>query len=208
MNIRCGCVIALIAYLLIHSPSALADDALKQRLQTVSAYLLNEQNRENPNQGKHETGFEEKRFSELLSEPAIFSGTLVYEPATRSMSKIVSEPDEISMIMTEKAVIIESSEGKRRLSLRARPALRAILVGFRALVEGDIEALRSHFELDYKDNDSVWTLVLTPRSQRLARRLTSLVVSGQDTQVDSMVTTMQNGDRQEMTLLPVSAINE
>lgn len=208
MNFWSIAMTTAVILLLGHFELTFADDALDQRLQAVSVYLQNEQNSDITLTGKHEINFREQRFSELLAEPAIFSGKLIYESETRTMSKVVDKPDAISMTMTEKAVVIESAAGKRRLSLRARPALRAILIGFRALVEGDVESLRSHFDLEYKNTIPEWELVLTPRSKRLAKRLTSLVITGQSTQVDSIVTNMKNGDRQLMTLIPIATVNE
>ena len=208
MRVRSGRVFTVVIVLLIYFSSAVADDALKQRLHAVSKHILNEQNGVSSTKDKQEIDFREQRYSELLAEPTVFSGKLVYEPVTRTMSKVVTQPDNISMSMTEKAVVIESSAGKRRLSLRARPALRAILAGFRALVEGDVEALQSYFEIEYENNNDNWQLFLTPSGKRLARRLTSLTISGQDKQVNSIVTIMTNGDRQHMTLTPVATVNE
>ncbi len=199
MKKRLEFVCAMVALVLTNTGMVIANDDIESRLQAISAALLNPQN----GSEKHEVGFREQRYSELLAKPVVFQGQLIYEPITRVMSKVVTHPQAVSMTMTDQAVLVETDEGKRRLSLRARPALRAILTGFRALVEGDVEALKSHFELGYEQSNDSWELLLTPRHPRLARRLTSLTVSGQGTRIDNIVTLMSNGDRQHMTLYPV-----
>lgn len=197
------CTVSAVVVILFLSP-ALATESLPSRMKAVSSILLSAK-RIN---GRQEIGFREKRYSELLVRPAMFEGRLIYDPESRSIEKAVTHPDVVTMTMNDQAVVIETSEGKRHFSLRTRPALRAIMAGFRALVEGDVDALESHFKPKYEQQGDAWQLVLTPRAKRLARRLTSLTIIGQNSRIDSIVTLMKNGDHQHMTLIPILAGDE
>ena len=195
------CCAAAVVISLLLLPSTWAAETLTSRLKAVSSALLNAEQIN----GKHQIEFREERYSELLIQPVTFEGKLIYDPESRSIKKAVTHPNVVSMTMNDQALVLETSEGKRRLSLRTRPALRAIMAGFRALVEGDVDALESHFESNYQQQAGEWRLVLTPRANRLSKRMKSLTIIGQGSRVDSIVTRMKNGDHQIMTLIPMLA---
>ncbi len=195
---------ATVVIFLLLLPPALATENLTSQLKAVSSSLLSAEQID----GKHQIAFREERHSELLTQAAVFEGRLIYDPESRSLKKAVTHPNAVSMTMNDQTLIIETSEGRRRFSLRTRPALRAIMAGFRALVEGDVDALESHFESTYEQQADEWRLVLTPRAKRLAKRMKSMTIIGRNSRIDSIATLMNNGDRQFMTLIPVLAEHE
>lgn len=197
------CTILVIIVMLFLSP-ALATENLRSRLKVVSSILLSAKQIN----GRHEIGFREIRNSELLVRPAMFEGRLIYDPKSRSIEKAVTDPEVVTMTMNGQALVIETNEGKRHFTLRTRPALRAIMSGFRALLEGDVDALEANFKSHYEQQGDAWRLVLTPRAKRLAKRLASLTVTGQNSRIDSIATLMKNGDHQYMTLIPILAGDE
>ena len=195
---------ATVVIFLLLLPPALATENLTSQLKAVSSSLLSAEQID----GKHQIEFREERYSELLTQAAVFEGRLIYDPESRSLKKAVTHPNVVSMTMNDQTLVIETSEGRRRFSLRTRPALRAIMAGFRALVEGDVDALESHFESTYEQQADEWRLVLTPRAKRLAKRMKSITIIGRNSRIDSIATLMNNGDRQFMTLIPVLAEHE
>ncbi|MEM9055933.1 MAG: LolA-related protein [Pseudomonadota bacterium] len=182
-----GCI-AVAGWLLAGSLAAAVPDGLDARLAAVNA-------------GMSDTiAFREERHSELLTTPALFEGTLSYDPESHVIAKRVTTPVAVSMTVDERYVTVDRDGETRRLKLSRRPELRALLAGFSGLLRGDTAQLDEHFELAFSDDEAGWRLEMTPRSRRLAKHVEALLVHGNGDTVTTLRTRMTNGDWQLMHL--------
>ena len=103
----------------------------------------------------------------MFAAPLVSSGRLSYDPTERAMIKQVLVPEVAIMTVTERHILVESAGRTRRLSLRSRPEMRALLGGFRALIEGDLEQLQEQFQARFEPLDhGRWQIHLTPVHKR------------------------------------------
>jgi hypothetical protein len=82
----------------------------------------------------------------------------------------------------------------RRFSLSQAPELEGFLRGFAALLGGEAEGLARDFHLGVAGNASAWHLKLTPRDDRLARRVTAIEVDGSGKSARCFRTIEADGD--------------
>jgi hypothetical protein len=165
-------------------------DDLEQRLAAVSGGL------------QQDVAYREERHSELFAEPLISTGQLSYDRSQRAMIKRVTTPKAATMTVTERHILVETGGRGRRLSLRSRPEMRALLGGFRALIEGDLEQLESQFQARYEQHpEGRWKIHLTPLHRKLARQVEAIIVDGQDDWVQAICTRLSNGDWQHLEFL-------
>lgn len=178
----------LLACLQLGSAAAAAPPALDARLAAIRGTLVDE------------VPFWEERHSPLLAKPAVFEGMLRYDATANVMSKLVQSPEAVSMTVDDRFVSVEREGKTRRIKLKGRPELRALLAGFRGLLTGDTQELEKHFELAFSESDDTWQLEMTPRSRRLAKHVEVMIVDGTHSGVTAICTRMTNGDWQHMTL--------
>ena len=124
------------------------------------------------------TAFSEVRFSSLLERPLILHGELVYDGPGKLARNVKSPYDERMTIDNGQASVQRGDKPARAFSLSQAPELEGFLRGFTALLGGDAAALSRDFTLVATGNATAWHLKLTPRDDRLARRITALEVDG------------------------------
>jgi outer membrane lipoprotein carrier protein LolA len=124
------------------------------------------------------TAFSEVRFSSLLERPLILHGELVYDGPGKLARNVKSPYDERMTIDNGQASVQRGDKPARAFSLSQAPELEGFLRGFTALLGGDAAALSRDFTLAATGNTNTWHLKLTPRDDRLARRITALEVDG------------------------------
>jgi len=124
------------------------------------------------------TAFSEVRFSSLLERPLILHGELVYDGPGKLARNVKSPYDERMTIDNGQASVQRGDKPARAFSLSQAPELEGFLRGFTALLGGDGAALSRDFTLVATGNTTAWHLKLTPRDDRLARRITALEVDG------------------------------
>lgn len=140
------------------------------------------------------TRFSEVRFSGLLDRPLIVHGELEYDGPGK-LSRIVDTPYEEHMtIENDDASVQRGDHPVRKFPLSQAPELEGFLRGFAALLGGDAEALQRDFVLSANGGDSGWHLKLTPRDERLAKRVTALEVDGAGTSARCFRTIEADGD--------------
>ena len=124
------------------------------------------------------TAFSEVRFSSLLERPLILHGELVYDGPGKLARNVKSPYDERMTIDNGQASVQRGDKPARAFSLSQAPELEGFLRGFTALLGGDAASLSRDFTLVATGNATAWHLKLTPRDDRLARRITALEVDG------------------------------
>ncbi len=124
------------------------------------------------------TRFSEVRFSGLLDRPLILHGELEYDGPGR-LARIVDAPYHERMTIDDgEASVQRGDTPARKFSLSQAPELEGFLRGFAALLGGDVQGLARDFRVGVTGGASAWRLKLTPRDDRLARRVTAIEVDG------------------------------
>ena len=124
------------------------------------------------------TAFSEVRFSSLLERPLILRGELEYDGPGKLARRVTSPYQERMTVADGQASVERGDKPARAFSLSQAPELEGFLRGFAALLGGDAAALSRDFTLVATGNASAWHLKLTPRDDRLAKRVTALEVDG------------------------------
>lgn len=124
------------------------------------------------------TAYTEVRFAQMFDKPIIARGELEYLGPGR-LGKRVDSPYKETMSIADGEVHVQRGERKpRQISLGQIPELEGFLRGFSALLGGDSAALARDFSLSTSGNEQRWKLVLTPKDQRLKRRIKAIEVDG------------------------------
>ena len=122
--------------------------------------------------------FTEVRFSTLLKQPLIVSGTLGYA-GSANLDRHVTRPyREDTEIRGESVRVIREGEPVRSFALKRAPELRGLLTAFTALLAGDHAAVGREFEIAPSGDENLWKLVLTPRDARVRKRVPSILING------------------------------
>lgn len=140
------------------------------------------------------TAYVEIRYSDLLSEPLLSRGMLSFDAADQ-LSKRVDEPFQESTVVRGESVRVERRGRKpMQFSLKRAPELRALLVGFSALLSGDQAALRAHFDVSVSGTSGEWQILLSPTDARIGKRIRSITVLGADAAPRCFVVDQADGD--------------
>jgi hypothetical protein len=124
------------------------------------------------------TKFAEVRFSGMLDRPLILRGELEYDGPGKLARRVEAPYREAMTIANGEASVQRGDRPARTFSLSQAPELEGFLRGFAALLGGDAAALARDFTLTAGGDANAWHLKLTPRDDRLARRITALEVDG------------------------------
>jgi len=124
------------------------------------------------------TAYFEQRESPLLAAPLQFSGVLE-RPAAGTLVKSVAQPYLERTVIADGRVSIER-EGQplRKFSLKRAPELVALTSSFEAILSGEASLLQQHYRIDIVGSAQAWTLTLTPREPRLAKRVLAIRLYG------------------------------
>lgn len=146
------------------------------------------------------TPFVEVRHSALLSEPIFVTGELEHR-ADGALVRRVESPYRETTELHDEIVRVEREGSKpRRFSLDRAPELRGMLASFGALLTGDREALERNFVVTVQGDTERWRLELSPRDDRLKRRLASIVVDGRKDRPRCLTLAEPDGDASVMAL--------
>lgn len=136
---------------------------------------------------------EEKRIL-LLKEPVTNRGRMYFQrPGT--FARYVDEPFPSRLLLGDRRIRLEEGAQSRVIELDAQPAVRALVGGFLALLEGDRAALVRDYlvRFEARPNDG-WQVVLVPRGEPLVRMLRELSFVGVGDTLQHMRFVEQSGD--------------
>jgi hypothetical protein len=122
--------------------------------------------------------FTEARFSALLREPLIVSGTLGYLGPGSLERRVTSPYNETTTIRGESVRIDREGEAARTFGLKRVPELQGFVAVFAGLLAGDATELEHDFTLSATGDEHAWQLELAPKEARARRRIRSVLVSG------------------------------
>jgi hypothetical protein len=122
--------------------------------------------------------FTEVRFSSLLVEPLVVSGTLTHEGEGALNRRVETPYRESTAIRGETVRVERDDEAPRTFALRRAPELRGLLTGMLGLLTGDSALIHEHFDVTAAGDDERWRLDLEPTDSRLRQRLRNIIVAG------------------------------
>ena len=140
------------------------------------------------------TTFSEVRFSGMLDRPLILHGELEYDGPGKLARRVSAPYTENMTIENGEASVQRGDRPLRKFSLSQAPELEGFLRGFAALLGGDVEALLRDFELSATGSATAWRLKLTPRDDRLAKRVKAIEVDGTGASARCFHTIEADGD--------------
>lgn len=126
--------------------------------------------------------FTEVRFSPLLKTPVIVSGTLGYEGADTLDRHVIAPYREDTEIRGNAVKVRREGEPERSFALKRAPELQGLLSAFTAMLAGDHAAVEHSFDIAPHGTDDAWSIQLTPRDARLARRVHEIRIEGSEAQ--------------------------
>lgn len=124
------------------------------------------------------TSFVEVRYSSLLDKPILVAGHLEHQADGALVRRVESPYQEVTVLQGENVSVERAGSKPRRFSLDRAPELRGMLASFGALLKGDRPMLEQYFTVTVSGSDALWEITLTPRNEKLKRRLSDIVVDG------------------------------
>ncbi|MBL4683529.1 MAG: outer membrane lipoprotein carrier protein LolA [Nannocystaceae bacterium] len=139
--------------------------------------------------------FTESKTIGLLAIPLINHGIVRYQPPGRLL-RTIEKPHPSQVLLIKDAIWLSEGTAKpERIDLGAHPAVQSFVGSFRSLLAGDRKTLDEHFELSLRSGEGEhWTLELRPRSEAMAKIVTSMTVSGNGEIVERLVIEEATGD--------------
>ena len=122
--------------------------------------------------------FTEIRFSALLKQPVIVSGTLGYAGPNTLDRHVTSPYREETEIRGDAVKVKREGEPERSFAIRRSPELQGLLNTFSALLAGDHSVLNQSFAISASGSDDHWELQLKPRDPRFSKRVNTVNIQG------------------------------
>ncbi len=145
--------------------------------------------------------FEERIESPLLAEPLSVRGWLAVDPPDR-LARVTESPEPSRLVLEGESIRLETP-GAPPVDLGADPAARAFLLEFARLFRGDLPGLRERYALGFRVDGTAFELSLTPRSEAVRRRISRVVLAGEDDVVRRIEVHEPGGGRTTTQLLDV-----
>ena len=141
--------------------------------------------------------FREERHNPMLAEPLVLTGHLEYLELG-VLRKVIETPFQEAFQVDAQHIIIERDGQTRKLSLNKSRSLRTILGAIEAILAGEADRLESDFDYELSGTVDSWTVRLTPISQRIAKQLESLQVSGDGESATGIRVDLAGGEWHQM----------
>ena len=133
----------------------------------------------------------------MLAEPLVLTGHLEYLELG-VLRKVIETPFQEAFQVDAQHIIIERDGQTRKLSLNKSRSLRTILGAIEAILAGEADRLESDFDYELSGTVDSWTVRLTPISQRIAKQLESLHVSGDGESATGIRVDLAGGEWHQM----------
>jgi hypothetical protein len=146
------------------------------------------------------TSFVEVRYSSLLKKPIVVSGRLEHREDGTLVRRVETPYAEVTELRGENVVVEREGSKPRRFALDRAPELRGMLASFSAILKGDRPMLDRYFVVTAQGDLARWEITLTPRDDKLKRRLSAIVVDGADDRAKCFTLEEPDGDASLMAL--------
>ena len=141
-----------------------------------------------------EVAYTEKKYSALLDQPILSSGTLAFRrPDT--VEKITLSPRKEQFRIAGEELIVVRNGKERRIALSSQPLLEAFAASLRGVLSGNISLLRAHYRIVLAGDEKAWQLVLIPNDEEMARHVERILVAGHGGRIAQIEVRESSGDR-------------
>ena len=141
-----------------------------------------------------EVAYTEKKYSSLLAEPVVSSGTLAYRRPDTVEKNMTAPRKERFRIIGEELIMVRNGLEKR-FPLSSQPLLSALAASLRGVLAGDAALLRKYFLVILEGEELAWRLELVPFDDEIARYVERIVVSGRAGRIEQIDERDSSGDR-------------
>ena len=151
-----------------------------------------------------EATFVERREVSVLDRTVMTSGRLSFQaPDTFVRENLKPLAEKVAVV----GDTVTMSRGGRShtVTLDSVPEAAVIIEAIRGTLTGNRDALRKLFETRVGGDAKAWTLDLVPRDVKLRAQVSTIRVSGRQSQVREVLITLPDGDKTTMTIEPTSA---
>lgn len=133
----------------------------------------------------------------MFKEPMVLTGRLEYLDAG-VLRKVVEAPFEEDILVEANRVVVTRDGKTRKLSLNRSRALKTILGAIEAVLAGDQARLEASFQCAVSGSADTWSLQMTPLVKAVAKRLSSIEVTGNEQAVTSIRISLPNNEWHRM----------
>lgn len=145
------------------------------------------------------TEFVERKFVRILDSPVESSGELIFIAPTH-LEKNTRLPRAESMMIDGNKVSIERGSFKRSMSLDDLADMASLVRSLTATFRGDQAGIEQYFTWVLTGTNKKWQLVLKPKSIKLFATIREISFKGENDHVQTVETTLTDGDSSLMTL--------
>ena len=141
-----------------------------------------------------EVPYTEKKYSSLLAEPIVSSGTLSYRRPDTVEKNMTAPRSERFRIAGEELIVVRNG-AERRFPLSSQPLLQAFAASLRGVLAGDAALLGSHYRLALEGEEQAWRLAMLPLEEEISRYVERINVSGRAGRIEEIEVREASGDR-------------
>ena len=128
------------------------------------------------------------------------SGRLEHREDGTLVRRVETPYAEVTELRGENVVVEREGSKPRRFALDRAPELRGMLASFGAILKGDRPMLDRYFVVTAQGDLARWEITLTPRDDKLKRRLSAIVVDGAGDRAKCFTLEEPDGDASLMAL--------
>ncbi len=141
-----------------------------------------------------EVSYTERKYSSLLTDPVVSSGTLAYRRPDTVEKNLMTPRKERFRIAGEELVVVRK-EIEKRYPLSSQPLLAAFAASLRGVLGGDVQLLQRYFRLRLEGGEQEWRLELVPIEDEIIRYVERITVSGRAGRIQQIEIRESSGDR-------------
>ncbi len=143
--------------------------------------------------------FIERKYVKILDSPVESNGELIFQAPDR-LEKRTLQPRPENLVIEGNKVSIERGTFKRSMSLDDFADMASLVKSLTATFRGDQVSIEQYFSWKLSGPANKWELVLRPKTSKLFVTLREIRLSGDNSYVHTVETTLTDGDRSLMTL--------
>jgi len=153
-------------------------------------------------EGSATASYSELQYRKVLKEPIRREGELRFTPPATFEKRVLAPVTETYRIEGETLSMELPGRKTRQVSLRNQPLLGGLLLGFKAVVSGQIDTLTGEFATTVTGSAESWRLDLAPARPEVAKYIETISVTGRMTEPLRFEVIERNGDRTVTDIAP------
>ena len=145
-------------------------------------------------QKKSTVDFNEEKHAFFLDEPIKSSGYIEFS-APHTLNKYILKPEKISQKIAGNILEIKNTDETHTIDLNDHPEFSILLKSIISVLAGDLVSLKKDFKINFTNNISDWSLLLTPHDSYIAGYIESVKMFGNKNKLSKIIVTEANKDR-------------